>query len=78
MIKDNKNEKKNCTGKRASMLIYGVIQLGSNLIAAVSLAAIALSFCSLNKESKLFNECVEEIREKGESVSLAVNFCNGG
>ena len=60
------------------MFAYGIIQLGSSFVSAVALAAIALSFCSLKKESKIFNECVEEVQESGKSASSAVRFCNGG
>ena len=48
------------------------------IAAAVSLVAIALSFCSINKEAKVFNECVEEVRDSGKTASSAVSFCNGG
>ena len=60
------------------MLAYGVIQLGTSIVSALSLAAIALSFCSVKQEAKVFTNCVEEVRESGESASAAVRFCNGG
>ena len=60
------------------MFAYGIIQLGSNVVSALALTAIALSFCSLKQESKVFNECVEEIQATGKSSSDAVRFCNGG
>ncbi|KGG15640.1 hypothetical protein EV07_1605 [Prochlorococcus sp. MIT 0603] len=60
------------------MLAYGVIQLGTGIISALALATIALSFCSVKQESKLFTECVEEVKENGKSSSQAVHFCNGG
>ena len=44
------------------MLAYGVIQLGSTIVSAVALLAIALNFFSLKKQSNFFNECVEEIK----------------
>ena len=59
------------------MFAYGIIQLGSNVVSAVALAAIALSFCSVKRESKVFNECVEESQATGKSSSEAVRFCNG-
>ena len=58
--------------------VYGMIQLGSSVISAIALAAIALSFCSVKQESKVFNECVEEVKATGQSSSNAVRFCNGG
>ena len=64
--------------KRQSDVCYGIIQLGSNVVSAVALAAIALSFCTLKQESKVFNECVDEIQATGKSSSDAVRFCNGG
>ena len=78
MIEENKTAKKKCSGKGKAMFAYGIIQLGSNVVSAVALAAIALSFCSLKQESKVFNECVEEIQATGKSSSDAVRFCNGG
>ena len=60
------------------MFAYGIIQLSSSVVSAVALAAIALSFCSIKQESKLFNKCVEEIQSTGKNSSDAVRFCNGG
>ena len=78
MTEENKIDKKKCSGKGKAMFAYGIIQLGSSVVSAVALAAIALSFCSLKQESKVFNECVEEIQATGKSSSDAVRFCNGG
>ncbi len=78
MTEENKADKKKCSGKGKAMFAYGIIQLGSNVVSEVALAAIALSFCSLKQESKVFNECVEEIQSTGKSSSDAVRFCNGG
>ena len=72
------NEKKSCRGKGKAMFTYGVLQLGSSLISAISLALIALSLCSLKSESKNFNNCVEEKIELSNSISEAVSYCNGG
>ena len=60
------------------MFAYGFIQLGSSLVSAVALASIAFGFCSLKKESKVFNRCVTEIVEKGSTYAEAVRYCNGG
>ena len=49
--------------KEKHYVAYGFIQLGSSLISAIALAAIAFGFCSVKKESKLFNKCVAEIIE---------------
>ena len=78
MTEESKTDKKKCSGKGKAMFAYGIIQLGSNVVSAIALAAIALSFCSLKQESKVFNECVEEIQATGKSSSDAVRFCNGG
>ena len=75
---ESKNEKKSCKGKGKVMFTYGILQLGSNLISAISLALIAISLCSLKSESKNFNNCVEEKFEQSTSISEAVNYCNGG
>ena len=78
MTEENKTDKKKCSGKGKAMFAYGMIQLSSSIFSAIALAAIALSFCSLKQESKVFNECVEEIQATGKSSSDAVRFCNGG
>ena len=75
---ESKNEKKSCSGKGKAMFTYGILQLSSNLISAISLALIALSLCSLKSESKNFNNCVEEKIEQSFSISDSVNYCNGG
>ena len=78
MTEENKADKKKCSGKGNAMFAYGILQLSSSVISAVALAAIALSLCSVKQESKVFNECVEEIQVTGKSSSEAVRFCNGG
>ncbi len=78
MTEENKSNKKKCRGKSTAMFAYGIIQLGSSVVSAVALAAIALSFCSLKQESKMVNECVEEVQAKSKSLSDAVRFYNGG
>ena len=78
MTEENKADKKNCRGQGKAMFAYGILQLSSSVISAVALAAIALSLCSVKQESKVFNECVEEIQVNGKSASDAVRFCNGG
>ena len=60
MTEENKTDKKKCGGKGKAMFAYGIIQLGSSVVSALALTAIALSFCSLKQESKVFNECVED------------------
>ena len=78
MTGENTKDKKKCGGKGKTMFAYGIIQLGSSVVSAVALAAIALSFCSVKQESKVFNECVEEVQATGKSSANAVRFCNGG
>ena len=75
---NSKSEKKSCSGKGKAMFTYGILQLGSSLISAISLALIAFGFCSLKSESKNFNNCVEEKIEQSFTISDAVNYCNGG
>ncbi len=60
------------------MFAYGIIPLGSNVVFTAALAAIALNVCSLKQESKILNECIEEIQSTGKSRPYAVRFCNGG
>ena len=78
MTEENKTDKKKCGGKGNLMFAYGMIQLGSSVVSAVALTAIALNFCAIKQESKVFNECVEEIQSTGKSSANAVRFCNGG
>tara|TARA_B100000579_G_C22830126_1_gene855451 strand:+ start:454 stop:693 length:240 start_codon:yes stop_codon:yes gene_type:complete len=78
MTEENNKSKKKCSGKGKAMFAYGIIQLGSSVISAIALAAIAVGFCSIKKEAKVFNECVEEVKASGQSTSSAVSFCNGG
>ena len=78
MTEDNTKDKKQCGGKGKAMFAYGIIQLGSSVVSAVALAAIAISFCSVKQESKVFNECVEKVQATGKSSSDSVRFCNGG
>ncbi len=77
-MSEEKKDLKKCSGKKKVMVAYGFIQLGSSFVSAVALAAIAFGFCSLKKESKVFNSCVTEIVESGSSKAEAVRYCNGG
>ena len=78
MTEENNKDKKKCGGKGKAMFAYGIIQLGSSVVSAIALVAIALSFCSLQKKATLYNDCVEEIQASGKNSSSAVRFCNGG
>ncbi len=78
MSKKQQKEKKNCKKKQGLMLAFGITTLGARVLSAISLAAIALSFCYVKQESKVFNNCVEEIRASGKDTATAVRFCNGG
>tara|TARA_B100000941_G_C28343930_1_gene468177 strand:- start:417 stop:650 length:234 start_codon:yes stop_codon:yes gene_type:complete len=75
---EEKKDAKKCSGTKNIMFAYGFIQLGSTFVSAIALSAIAFGFCSIKKESKLFNKCVMEIIEDGRSNSAAVRYCNGG
>ena len=75
---EEKKDSKKCYRKKNIMYAYGFIQLGSSFVSAIALAAIAFGFCSVKKESKLFNKCVMEISQEGGSNSEAVRYCNGG
>ena len=76
--KDTKKDTKKDIINNKAMLAYRVIQLGSKVVSAVALVAIALGFCSLKKESNFFNECVEEIKATGSPTADSVRFCTGG
>ena len=75
---EEKKDFKKCGGKKKIMIAYSSIQLGSSFVSALALAAIAFGFCSLKKESKVFNNCVTEIIENGSTNAEAVRYCNGG
>jgi len=77
-MSEDKKDSKKCGGKSKAMLAYGVIQLGSTVVSAVALAAIAFGFCSVKKEAKFYNECVEEMKATGSPTADSVRFCNGG
>ena len=77
-MSEEKKSSKSCNGKNKAMITYGIIQLGSSFVSALALVAISFGFCSLKKESKLFNQCVEEIVSTGSGKADAVRFCNGG
>ena len=77
MVEEKKDSKK-CFGKKKIMFAYGLVQFGSSIVSAIALTAIAFGFCSVKKESRLFNKCVAEIVEDGGSNSEAVRYCNGG
>ena len=77
-MSEEKKDTKKCRGKKKIMFAYGFIQLGSSFVSAIALVAIALGFCSIKKESKLFNSCVTEIVENGSTNAEAVRYCNGG
>ena len=77
-MSEEKKDSKNCIGKKKIMVAYGFIQLGSGFVSAIALAAIAFGFCSVKKESKVFNSCVTEIIDNGSTNAEAVRYCNGG
>tara|TARA_Y100000991_G_scaffold199789_1_gene171704 strand:+ start:265 stop:501 length:237 start_codon:yes stop_codon:yes gene_type:complete len=77
-MSEEKKDTNNCGVKKKIMVAYGFIQLGSSFVSAIALAAIAFGFCSLKRESKVFNSCVSEIVENGSSNVEAVRYCNGG
>ena len=75
---EEKKDSKKCSGKKNIMFAYGFIQLGSSLVSAIALAAIAFGFCSVKKQSKAFNSCVTEVLANGSTNAEAVRYCNGG
>ena len=78
MTKEIKKDSKRCTNNKKIILAYQLIQIGSSSIASIALVFIAFGFFSINYESRLFNQCVEEIIMGGSDISKAVHFCNGG
>ena len=53
-----------CGGKKKAMLAYGLTQISAIVVSAISLAAIAISLCSLKQQSTTFNGCISEIIAK--------------
>ena len=78
MTNENSKNQTKCGGKGKVMFAYGIIQLGSSVVSAIALSAIALNFSSLQKEAELYNNCVEEVQSNGKSSFIAVRYCNGG
>ena len=77
-MSEEKKDSKKFGGKKKIMFAYGLIQLGSSFISALALAAIAFGFCSVKKEADIFNNCVSEIVDDGNTNAEAVRYCNGG
>ena len=77
MDEKNKDTKKEFR-KNKAMVAYGVIQLASKIVSSIALVSIAISFCSIKKESNFFNECVEEMKATGSPTADSVRFCTGG
>ncbi len=77
-MSEEKKDSRKCGDKKKIMVTYGFIQLGSSFVSAIALAAIAFGFCSIKKESKVFNNCVTEVIENGSTNAEAVRYCNGG
>ena len=77
-MSEEKKDSKKCGGKKKIMFAYGIIQLSSSFVSAIALATIAFGFCSVKKESKVFNRCVTEIISNGSTNAEAVRYCNGG
>tara|TARA_B100000579_G_scaffold102590_1_gene81660 strand:- start:992 stop:1231 length:240 start_codon:yes stop_codon:yes gene_type:complete len=78
MTDTQNKDKKKCGSKGKAMFTYGIIQLGSSIVSAAALVAIALNFCSIKNEAKFINECIEEVQASGKSTANAVHFCRGG
>ena len=55
------SSQQDCSGKKNVMLAYGVIQMSATVLSAISLAAIALSLCSIKQRNNLFTGCVDEV-----------------
>ena len=51
-MSEEKKDSKKCVGRKKIMFAYGFIQLGSSLVSALALAAIAFGFCSVKKNPK--------------------------
>jgi len=60
-MSEEKKDSKKCSGKKNIMFAYGFIQLSSRFVSAIALAAIAFGFCSVKKESKLFNNVLTKL-----------------
>ncbi len=77
-MQDENKDSNKCDNKKKIMIAYSFTQLGSSFVSAVALASIAFGFCSVKKESNVFNSCVSEIVQNGSTNAEAVRYCNGG
>ena len=75
---DSKENLSTRKSKQKLMITYSIFQLGSRVVSAAALTIIAVGFCSVVKESQIFNRCVNEISNQGGSISYGVRYCNGG
>ncbi len=77
MPKKKKHEKCSENRKYLWFLFTGATLL-SRAILATSLLVIAIKINPLKEQADIFNNCVDELSGKGESISKRVNYCNGG
>ena len=72
---------KKCSSDKSKRMLWfafsaaGIVARG---LAAFALVAISIKMHPLQYHSKLFNACVEEVKENSNSISDSVRFCNGG
>ena len=78
MTETKPNDKNKCGRRKGAMLAFGLVQLGTGIVSALSLAVIAISFCAVKQEANVFTNCVDEVTRSGKSKYAAVHYCNGG
>ena len=71
MTEETTNQQ-SCGCKKQAMLAFGLVQISSTVVSAVSLAAIAFGLCVVTQESRLFIGCVETVLAEGRSHAEAV------
>ncbi|KGG12159.1 MULTISPECIES: hypothetical protein [Prochlorococcus] len=60
------------------MILYKSLHLISHVFSTMALLVIAFSILPISRESRTFNDCVQEKYVFGLDASDAIYFCNGG
>ncbi len=74
-----KKSKKCSSNKNRRMLwfAFNAVALASRGMTALTLILISIKIHPLKVQSMYFKTCVEEIKERGNSISGSVEYCNG-
>ena len=73
-----KSKKCSRKNRKGSWMVFTLLGLGARGLAVIALFAITSKLSPLQKQSQLFNTCVEEMVTIEDNIATAVNFCRGG